>query len=160
MKWFNDCSTVDQVKKRYKELALKHHPDRGGNLQDMQEINTEYTFAIARALKGENLSSEQEQEQTAFNEQYRQAIENISMLEGLIIEVVGYWLWVTGSTYEHKGKLKDAGFLFASKKRAWFFRTDEHKFYKRNGENLSLDDIRHKYGSEKIKAKSPNFLNK
>lgn len=31
--------TVDEVKARQRELARKHHPDRGGSLARMQEIN-------------------------------------------------------------------------------------------------------------------------
>lgn len=31
--------TPELVKKRHRELARKHHPDRGGSLQKMQEIN-------------------------------------------------------------------------------------------------------------------------
>lgn len=31
--------TVADVKKRHRELARKHHPDRGGSVAKMQEIN-------------------------------------------------------------------------------------------------------------------------
>lgn len=31
--------TVDSVRKRHRELAKKHHPDRGGQLAKMQEVN-------------------------------------------------------------------------------------------------------------------------
>lgn len=31
--------TPDEVKKRHRELARKHHPDRGGSVAKMQEIN-------------------------------------------------------------------------------------------------------------------------
>lgn len=31
--------TAEEVKKRHRELARKHHPDRGGSLAKMQEIN-------------------------------------------------------------------------------------------------------------------------
>lgn len=31
--------TADEVKKRHRELARKHHPDRGGSVAKMQEIN-------------------------------------------------------------------------------------------------------------------------
>lgn len=31
--------TADDVKKRHRELARKHHPDRGGSVARMQEIN-------------------------------------------------------------------------------------------------------------------------
>jgi DnaJ-class molecular chaperone len=40
--YFNDCKSLDEVKRRYKELALKHHPDRGGDTRIMQAINLEY----------------------------------------------------------------------------------------------------------------------
>lgn len=34
-----DKLTPDDVKKRHRELARKHHPDRGGSVARMQEIN-------------------------------------------------------------------------------------------------------------------------
>jgi preprotein translocase subunit Sec63 len=40
--FFKNCTSLDEVKKRYKELALKHHPDRGGDTATMQKINAEY----------------------------------------------------------------------------------------------------------------------
>ena len=40
--FFKDCTSLDEVKKLYKELALKHHPDRGGETATMQQINAEY----------------------------------------------------------------------------------------------------------------------
>lgn len=54
IKWFAKCSTLDQAKQLYKTLAMLHHPDRGGNLQDMQEINAEmdYIKAVPSALHG------------------------------------------------------------------------------------------------------------
>lgn len=31
MRFFQDCQTIDEVKKRYKSLAKEHHPDKGGD---------------------------------------------------------------------------------------------------------------------------------
>ena len=35
-------STIDDIKKQYKKLAFKYHPDVGGSTEQMQEVNAEY----------------------------------------------------------------------------------------------------------------------
>lgn len=153
MKWFKECITLEEVKALYKQLAKKYHPDLGGDTLTMQEINKEYAFASTKALKGANLSEEETENEIRFSEEYRQAIEKIIHLEGITIELVGYWIWVTGNTYPNKTTLKEAGFLFAPKKLAWYFRTGEYKVNK--GGKKSLDEIRAKYGSEVLKDDKP-----
>lgn len=41
MKWFSNPQTLEQLKKQYKKLAIQHHPDVGGSVTNMQEINAE-----------------------------------------------------------------------------------------------------------------------
>jgi hypothetical protein len=43
-KYLNYCSDKDEVKSKFKELALQFHPDRGGNTSDMQQLNVEYQY--------------------------------------------------------------------------------------------------------------------
>ena len=151
MKWFNTCRTLDEVKAVYKQLAKQYHPDLGGDTETMQSINKEYAFASAKAIKGENLSEVETENQIRFSEEYRQALEKIIHLDGITIELVGFWIWVTGNTYAIKSELKNAGYLFASKKLAWYFRTGEYKVNK--GGRKSLDEIRAKYGTEPLNDK-------
>jgi len=151
MKFFNDCKTIDEVKATYKTLAKLHHPDKGGDLATMQAINNEYSFAITKIAKGENLSDAEISDIITENEKYRDAIAAIINLDGISIELVGCWIWVTGNTFPVKADLKKAGFYFASKKVAWYFRTDEYKSNSRK--NYSLDEIKTKYGSQEIKTK-------
>src|ERR1043165_10220442 len=99
MKYFNECATLEEVKATYKRLAKQYHPDCGGDTATMQAINTEYAFACAKILKGENLTAEETDEQIRMSEQYRKIIEQIINLAGIVIEVVGHWIWVTGNTY-------------------------------------------------------------
>lgn len=150
MIYFKNCLTLDEVKAMYKKLAKEYHPDLGGDTVTMQQINAEYAFACAKILKGENLSAEDTDEQLRMSEEYRQAIEQIINLPGIEIELVGMWIWVTGDTKPVKQVLKDAGFFFASKKVAWYYRAEE---YKTKGGKKTLDEIREKYGSEKVHSK-------
>ncbi len=153
MKWFNECQTLEEVKATYKKLAKQYHPDLGGDTVTMQEINKEYAFASAKAIKGANLSEEETEHEILSSEEYRKAIEKIIHLDGITIELVGYWIWVTGDTYPVRAILKDAGFFFAPKKLAWYFRTAEYKVSK--GGKKSLDEIRDKYGSEVLNDNKP-----
>lgn len=149
MIYFNNCTTLDQVKQLYRELAKTFHPDRGGDTATMQKINNEYSDAIAAISKGQNLSTEETESEILQAEAYREAINKVVNLAGINIEVVGRWIWITGNTYPVKDYIKTAGFFFASKKVAWYFRTDEYKCG--NGKK-SLDQIRTKYGSQNIHA--------
>lgn len=158
MQFFSTCKNLDEVKQLYRELAKQFHPDRGGDLVTMQKINAEYSLAIAKISKGQNLSSEETENEILQAEKYREALEKIIHLEKINIEVVGRWIWVTGDTYPVKTTIKEAGFLFASKKVAWYFRTDENKC---SGGKKTLDEIRAKYGSQTVTGQSftkRNFL--
>lgn len=42
MNYFNDCSTEEQAKARFRELAKKFHPDCGGTNEKMIELQKQY----------------------------------------------------------------------------------------------------------------------
>ncbi len=44
--YFDRCKTVEEVKDKFKRLAKLVHPDHGGDVALMQEINTEYDKAL------------------------------------------------------------------------------------------------------------------
>ena len=152
MNYFKDCKSIEEVKHLYRQLAKENHPDKGGDTATMQRINNEYTFACAKIAKGQNLSDEETENIIINAERYREALDKIINLPGLIIELVGAWIWVTGNTYEHKVALKAAKFIYAHKKVAWYFRTDEYKTHNRR--SMSLDEIKNKYGSRAITGSS------
>ena len=41
-KYFVSCKTLDELKKEFRRLAMKHHPDVGGDTATMQAINAEF----------------------------------------------------------------------------------------------------------------------
>lgn len=42
MKWFTNVRTVEELRKQYRQLMKKHHPDVGGSTEDAKQINAEY----------------------------------------------------------------------------------------------------------------------
>lgn len=50
MKYFTSCTTLDELKKEYRRLAMANHPDRGGDEATMKAINAEYD-AVFPAFK-------------------------------------------------------------------------------------------------------------
>lgn len=151
MKWFNGISTAEELKKAYKKLALKYHPDRpGGDLKAMQEINAEYDEMFARIgkvhmnSKGETYTKETSE----TPEIYRNIIDKLIKLDGIQIEICGTWLWITGETKKHKEILKSIGFNFSRSKIAWYFHFEP--YVKRGKKKYTLSEIRSLYGSEVI----------
>lgn len=152
--FFKSCTTLDEVKKLYRELAKLHHPDRGGDLATMQTINNQYSRAISTIAKGGKFTAEEAEAEILKAEAYQEAINKVATLDGITLELVGSWLWVTGETKQHAAILKSepARFNWAKKKTdfsAWFFRTDQFKTSNK-GQKMSLDQIRNKYGSQTI----------
>lgn len=115
MKWFAGINDLDTLKKHYRELCKQYHPDMGGDTASMQTINAEYEQALeyVKNYKGEALN----RDQINVEKDLMEVIQRIIALKGLIIEVCGRWIWVTGDTYKWKEQLKALKFFWASRKR-------------------------------------------
>lgn len=150
MKWFQEVNCMDELRRLYKKLLLKHHPDNGGQVSKMQEINAEYDLLFNR-LKAEKKSDGQsctyyeDEENKAFKE-----VLNIIIGYGMEVEIIGTWIWCF-RCYQYKDALKHLGFKFAMKKRAWTWHFGDYKRYHKT--EISLEDIRIKYGSRKVNHK-------
>ena len=151
--WFKNVNCVEDLKKEYKKLAMKHHPDMGGNTQDMQEINNEYDI-LFKKLKDVHSTADgkvytSEHKTTETPEEFKNIINILITLEGINIELCGSWLWVTGNTKEHKETLKSLGFRWSKSKYAWYYHSADYK--KTSKRNFTLNEIRELYGSEEIR---------
>jgi hypothetical protein len=140
------------VKKAYKIAAAKFHPDReGGNVETMKMVNEAY-----ETLK--DYEGNVEANNFEYPDMVAAAINAIIDLIGIEIEVCGNWVWVTGETKPHSKLLgrDGAGFKYAPKKQAWFYRPDDYKSASRG--SMSLDDIRNNHGSKKVSAKKQKSI--
>ena len=140
--------TQEIVKKAYRKACSKYHPDRNpAGTEMMKAVNAAYA-ALKNYAGHIEIESEQDQD---YGEALNNALNAIIGLDGIEIEVCGAWVWVTGNTKPYKDVLgkNGAGFFFASKKKAWYFRPSDWKSSSRG--NWSLDDIRNNHGSQKVR---------
>lgn len=151
MKWFTNVKTLEELKKEYKTLAKKYHPDLiGGDGQEMKEINAEYDKLFDK-VKNIHTTADGKTYEKATNEtseQFRNVI-NAIINFNIDIEIIGTWVWCFNS-YEYREQLKALGFNYSSGRKAWCWHSGEYKARK---SKLSLDEIRATYGSETIKTK-------
>ena len=147
--YFSDCKTVQEVKAEYRKLAMKFHPDRGGDEKIMTAINAAYKKALERVAtdaQKENGYGTAEH----LDDGYMAVINQIIALDGVKIELCGLWIWLSGETKKHKETIKKAGFKWARKKAQWYWKPEWSKpvFKKRE---WTMDEIRERYGSVDLK---------
>ena len=144
---FNNPTTLEELKKQYRELAHQHHPDSGGSTETMKAINTEYA-GLFEKLKNIHVNAHGEQYTKDTNETADQFIDLINQLmrmDNIIIEVIGCFVWVTGETKPHKDKLKELRFKWHSKKLCWYLAPEDYR--RRSRKDYDLDEIRSMYGT-------------
>lgn len=154
-KWFKNVSSVEKLRKQYRELLKKYHPDNdGGSVEITQEINAEYDRIFADLSK-ENKSDDKSSacDNEAENEAFKTILNQIININ-TDIEIIGSWVWIHGG-YEYRELLKSIGFKFAPKKKCWCWHFGDYR--RRSKREISLEEIRQKYGSQKVNSKSKQF---
>ena len=138
---------IADIKQVYRKLASANHPDKGGNTETMQLINTAFAELCKYFETNETLDINQEQEhQTTFNFDF---LATLKTMPGLIIEVCGYWVWLSGNTFPYKETISGLGFKFSGAKKSWYWSpTIDTNTYKRGSK--SMKNIRRDYGSQII----------
>lgn len=148
-RYFDHLNRLQEIKKEYHRLTKLHHPDVGGDTATMQEINRQYKEAIEWIAKHGEGKDRQDAAQEV-PEEFAAAVAAVVNLEGIVLDLVGAWIWATGNTRTHKDALKAAGYRWASKKCAWYWRPEWAAVTR--GTKKTLEEIKDKYGSERIIA--------
>jgi hypothetical protein len=138
---------LDSLKKQYYKLAKKYHPDAGGTTIQFQELENEYSKLFKKLLAGSNLNEDQKKNEVELDENLNKALLQIISLPGIDIELIGKWIWVSGITFPIRNELSAAGFTFSGKKKMWYYAGIESAGRGKS----SIEEIRAKYGTEKIK---------
>ena len=162
-KYFNDVNTLEELRRQYRDLLKKYHPDnKDGSTEATQEINAEYD-RLFKLLKDRHESksadSKESNAKTDFNnmkydftedELLREMLQKVIHFDGITLEIIGNWLWISGNTYQYRKELNDLGFKFAGQKKSWYWHSEA--FRKRSHKKLSMEDIRNYYGSTEVET--------
>lgn len=162
MNFFKGCTTIEEVKKLFRGLARKHHPDLGGDTETMQKLNASY-HQMLESLDGQESFDDKGK---AHNYKYRHETEQVIMdkiyavlsvlakaeiEETVEVVLIGLWVWVRGNTRACKDGLKELGFKWHSKRVCWYWKP--YNSGRGYSSPESLGQLADRYGYEKFTTK-------
>lgn len=164
-KYFSNPKTLEELRKQYKNLLKKYHPDNaGGSEEATKDINNEYEL-LFKALKNKHDQTAKDTTNQTYDnmkwdfaedEALRDMLSKVIQLVGVNITIVGNWIWIDGDTYTHKATLKELGFKWAYEKKKWYWHSET--FRKKSHKKLSFDTICNYYDSADVKTKQHDLL--
>lgn len=152
--FFKGFSTVEQIKAEYKRLARLHHPDLGGDLETMKQLNNEYEAALKGCNGQKSGGSDGKEHIYKYNDDAEKEVMDfiysfLALDTGLNADLIGVWVWVTGSTKPYKEQLKALGCRWHPDRGCWYFRPASASGRGRGG---SLSELAAKYGCLNVEA--------
>jgi hypothetical protein len=161
--YFKNMSKVSEIRKTYFILAKANHPDCGGNVETMKAINNAYETAL-KACEGIEQPVEGSERTYTYTFKQPEETELMSVLSntlaakmpGVVIALMGSWLWLTGETRANKDAIKAMGYKYSATKESWYFHTGTFRSKSRG--KFSLNDIESKYGKYEYNS-NQRYLN-
>lgn len=155
MKYFKNVTSIQELKKQYRDLVLQYHPDLNeeDTTEIMQELNAEYNDLFTK-VKNSFVNSKGEvytKENSENIDDFKNIIDKIITFKDCKIEVIGNWLWITGNTKFYKEILKSLKFNWINNKKAWAYHTG--RYFKKTRDKYTLDDLRNSFITVTIENK-------
>ena len=149
-KYFKHVETEEDVKAKFKELAKKLHPDCGGDAEEFKAMMDEYKVVFNRfkGIHKTQAGEKYEKESHETPEQFADLIEKLLRMDGVTVEIIGSWIWLTGNTMAYKEEIKALRFFWSKSKKAWYYNGNEKKS-RRKG-HYSMNGLRDKWGSQTV----------
>jgi hypothetical protein len=158
MNYFEHCQSVEEAKKRYRELLKQYHPDHAGPEGEAatKEIIAQF-HSFLNGFISHSFNSYYE------DKEWKPAADAVTPFQDILkkiiefdceIEIIGYWIYCFKSYAVHE-QLKDLGFWFSSKHKAWVFSGRAKRL--RAGKE-TLDEIRARKGSQKVEKEEKESL--
>ena len=150
----NNLKTISDLKKEYKELLFKYHPDiTGGDGEEMKIINSEYDYLL-KHISEEN----KEDEKINVNDNFKEVLNKLIKYD-LTLEIVGSWLWISGKdTFNLKDNLfKELNIFYSRGKKKFFYNGQDSKSYG-HYRKKSFKELKNQYGYKKLQGQKEKEL--
>lgn len=158
MNYFNNCNTIDEAKKLFRELCIKLHPDTSGRDSQNEFIKM---FDQFKKFKPCNQTEQQKQDFKNFDAaEFYDMIKNFDGLQDVTVSFVGSFIWLEdnkpGATFLQREKIKSiklTGFnnaRFATVKKSWYFSPEDYQ--QKSKSKKSLEELKTVYGCKTFKS--------
>lgn len=162
MKYFADCRTLEEGKKKYRKLLLELHPDSGGDEEVCKDLIHQFEVFLRRAVY-DTVAEEQYKHTGRRYNPFENEMDDLwySQLEAVMglnvkVEVVGSWIWVFDSSPLDGLTLSYYDFTHSRKHDGWFWANWDKGPYNyrfKRGKNFTMSELRELWGWKNKKEK-------
>lgn len=158
IKYFKNVNNFDELKKTYRDLMKKWHPDLNLNNLDeatriSKEINAEFEFLFNK-VKNERINKEgvkfESKKEFKTPKEYMNIINKLIIFPDIQIDIIGNWIWVSGETKPIKEILKSLNFKWHDVRKCWYLKFTT---FKSTLCNLNFDELQEMYGGQRFNTK-------
>ena len=154
-KYFNQFMDIKELRDLYRSYCLKMHPDKGGDHNSFVEMQNEYEGVLKVISGNEKEKAFRENRDPHFTFEGEKAImemlSKVMRVPGIIIEICGSWIWISGNTFSVREILNGFGMRYSKPKKSWYFSAYMSKGKMRG--RYSMKKIRNTFGSVRLQTK-------
>lgn len=158
----NTIENIGELKKFYFQLAKQYHPDTGysGSDELIKMINNIYADRFEELKNTRDFTYDKDKKEyktkdTWKNEDssiFQDIISKIVHIPDIELEIVGYWLWISGETKPYRSIFKDLKCEWHTKKQMWYWypKDTKSKYKSTSHGNTDHESVKAKYGCQKV----------
>lgn len=155
IKYFKSINTYDELKKAYRDLMKKFHPDLHKDkeiefTEICKQINSEFDY-LFKILPNKRINKENQfyeaKKEFKTPKEFMDIINKLIVYPDIQIDIIGSWIWCSGNTKPIKEILKDLHFTWHSVRKCWYLKFTN---YKSTLCDLNFDELQEIYGGQRF----------
>ncbi len=152
--FFQNCSTVEDIKITYRNLVKVHHPDVGGDIETMKRLNLQYHECL-RNLDNTSRDGHTYKYKEKTEQEIMDIISKLIRFQELDISLIGHWIWIGGYSKKYREELKELNCIWHTKRQLWYWKPAWSTKYRssttKKYSSVPLEVLARKYGYKNFK---------